>query len=147
MNTKETLLKKYWIFILVLTLVSAGFGFVLGGLAELLYPLENAKGIGWQTGLIFGFIVGICYSISLGKLYNNVKQGKSFVGYGVLMGIIAGVICSTSVHTALMVAYEKSKFFRMGIGALFGIGAGALLGLISSAIFKKCYKTIKPTGN
>ena len=69
MNTKETLLKKYWVFILVLTLVSAGFGFVLGGFAELLYSLENAKGIGWQTGLIFGFIVGICYSMSL--IFNN----------------------------------------------------------------------------
>jgi|GEM_PF-1224537 len=132
--------KKYWIFALVLGIVSTGVGMLLGAMAEgALYAIGDEKGIGWTIGGITGFLVGICYVLILGKFFDNKKPEVSSVGYGTLSGLVAGAVCSTIVHSFLMICYEETSFANMLAGLGFGVVAGTILGWISSGIVIKFY--------
>jgi len=134
-------IKKYWIFALVLGIVSTGVGMLLGAMAEgALYAIGDDKGVGWIIGGITGFLVGICYVVILGQFFDNKKPEVSSVGYGTLSGIIAGAVCSTIVHSFLMICYEESSFANMLAGLGFGVVAGTILGWISSGIIPACYR-------
>jgi len=130
------LFKKYKVFILSLSIISAAVGAVLGALAEFLYRIENPTGHGWLSGLVLGFLIGVIYCLLTAK---RKEQGKHVIGYGTLLGILAGLVCSTMVHIILMITYRTTRLSGMKIGILFGITAGAILGLISSAILEKSY--------
>jgi len=114
---------------------------LLGAMAEgALYAIGDDKGVGWIIGGIAGFLVGISYVPVLAKYFENKKSEVSIVGYGTLSGIIAGAVCSTIVHTFLMICYEESNFANMVAGLGFGVMAGTLLGWISSGIIPACYR-------
>ena len=138
--------KKYWVFIVLLSLVSTGVGWFWGSGAQILYisggeiPLfgngiENPNWLGGLLGVILGLIVGILYAF---RLVTHVEDGYG-LGKAVTSGILAGVICSSLVHIGLMIFYINSHLGPLFIGALFGIFSGAVLGLVGGGIFIACY--------
>lgn len=129
------LFKQYKTFIMILSIISAAVGAVLGALAELLYSIPPT-GRGWVSGLILGFLIGGIYALLMARRRH---QGKSVVACGTLLGIAAGLACSVMVHIILMITYRIINLFGMGVGAICGVIAGTILGLISSVILEKSY--------
>jgi len=127
---------------LILGVVSAGVGYVFGGTSEILYGMgKQADGaVGSISGIAFGFVVGICYVLFLGKFLEKKRTRIDMDGYCTLFGVAAGVICSVLVHGFLMISYEETSFLNMAIGTGFGACAGAALGWIGSGIIKFFYK-------
>ena len=142
--------KKYWVFILILSLVSAGVGWFWGTGAQELYKsnvdfemfsngVENPGWLGGLLGTIFGVMVGVCYAIRLINFVHDGNHGGYVLGKLVLWGVLASLICSSLVHIFLMLFYKNSNLAPIGIGALFGIFSGAVLGLVAGGIFVACY--------
>ena len=142
--------KRYWVFILVLGLVSAGVGWFWGSGAQVLYTsggeltffgndVENPGWLGGLLGSIFGVIVGVFYAIRLINVVHDGNHDRYLLGKAVLWGVPAGLICSSLVHIFLMLFYKNPHLAPIGIGALFGIFSGAVLGLVAGSIFIACY--------
>ena len=128
----------YWNFIVGMMLAAGGIGMALGILADELYSFKGQDGDGWLAGLFFGLLTGLGYSLLMTR---KNAEGKPMVLYCVAAGIGAGVLCSTLVHAVLMIGYQNTRFWGMGVGALFGITAGAFLGLCAGLFLKFAAKT------
>ena len=105
--------KRYWVFILILSLISAGVGWFWGTGAQELYKsggdltffgngVENPGWLGGLLGTIFGFIAGVFYAIRLINFVHDGNHGGYVLGKVVLWGVLAGLICSSIVHIFLM---------------------------------------------
>jgi hypothetical protein len=140
------IVKKYWVFILILSLISAGVGWFWGSGAQILFAsntelplfgngIENPYWLGGLLGIIFGFTVGVLYAFRLIGLV----EGGYGLGKAITSGVLAGLICSSLVHIFLMLFYKNSHLAPIGIGALFGIFSGAALGLVAGGIFVAYY--------
>ena len=140
MQAIRNILRKYWIFILTMTSISAivgtGLG-VFGGLAH----SENAWLAGGVLGLVSGIVVGVCYSLAIGRFNQKRRVWWGVLIYGTLIGAMAGLVSSASVHLPIYLQSLGHDFARLVlyIGILCGPAAGAILGLISSLIVFKCY--------
>ena len=102
--------------------------------------VENPSWLGGVLGIVFGFIIGLFYSLKLINFIHIYKRGGFFLGKVVLYGILAGLVCSSLVHITLMLFYRNAHLAPIGIGALFGIFSGAVLGAVAGSIFTACYK-------
>ena len=121
--------------------VGAGFGF----LGHLLYnrdfigtevvKIHNSLGIILAMVLRFG--TGWGYSLIMLTFKQFTKRGWQLVIAGCLIGVFAGLICSTVFHFILMRLYNTTSTFPMEIGAWFGGGAGLLLGVVFSSVLAK----------
>jgi hypothetical protein len=141
--------KRHWIFILVLSLVSAGVGCFWGTGAQSLYEgnevlsfangVENPDWLGGLLGAVFGLIVGLFYAIRLIKYVYYSDHDRYFLGKVVLWGILAGLICSSLVHVFLMIFYRNAHLAPIGIGALFGMFSGAVLASLAGIFFIASY--------
>ena len=130
-------LKILWILTLGIGVVSAVAGFLLGGMAELIfYKLMDTTGdfLAPWIGSVWGFLVGVCFIALLGKIYKKFHANVNMISYAIVLGPIAGVVASSLIHGYLMIAYEETSFRYMLAGSFFGIVAGGVLGLISGAI-------------
>ena len=150
MGTKLVHLKRYWVFALVLSVVSGGVGWFWGTGAQILYTsggdltfygngVENPEWLGGLLGGIFGFIAGVFYTLRLVSFVHDGRHGGYVLCRLVLWGALAGLVCSSLVHIFLMLFYRNSHPAPIGIGALFGIFSGAVLGLVAGGIFVACY--------
>ena len=150
MGIKLVHLRRYRIFTLILSVVSAGVGWFWGTGAQILYTsggdftfygngVENPEWLGGLLGGIFGFIVGLFYTLRLVSFVHDGRHGGYVLGRLVLWGVVAGLVCSSLVHIFLMLFYRNFLPAPIGIGALFGIFSGAVLGLVAGGIFVACY--------
>lgn len=137
-------LAKYFLLALLIAVFSAGIAGFLGEAAQFLYLIKDgAPQYGPLYGLLVGFLIALCYISILGRLVENARNKCQVFTRTMLSSVITGVICSSIVHAALMIAYDETTFTNMQIGAGFGVVAGVLLGIISafSIIYfyrKKC---------
>ena len=150
MGIKLVHLRRYRIFTLILSVVSAGVGWFWGTGAQILYTsggdltfygngVENPEWLGGLLGCISGFIVGVFYTLRLVSFVHDGRHGGYVLGRLVLWGVVAGLVCSSLVHIFLMLFYRNFLPAPIGIGALFGIFSGAVLGLVAGGIFVACY--------
>jgi len=150
METKQELLKRHWIFALVLGVVSAGVGWFWGSGAQILYTsntdlpmfgngVENPEWLGGLLGAVFGFAAGVFYTAKLASMLHDVKRGGRIFVKVISWGVLVGLACSSLVHAAMMLFYRNLHFGPMAIGAFFGIFSGAILGPVASGIFVACY--------
>jgi len=139
MDARKPIPGSAWVVAGLTIIASAGLGFILGGLAQLLYGFERFAG-GWASGGVLGTLVGLGYVITLVRQRIAGTRDGYFVLWGTLAGIVAGVVAAAGVHGVLMCAVPRWAPDLLGIGVLFGVGAGAVLGLISSSLFCWCFK-------
>ncbi len=129
---------QYWIFILLLTLLSAGAGILLGDYSEEAYSARHSDA-GWISGGFFGLLAGICFAILFANCSEKIKKLNAFAGFASYVGMVTGIICSSLVHIALMIVYGEINPFGIVIGLPYGIAAGAVLGYISGRILRRFY--------
>jgi len=55
------------------------------------------------------------------------------------VGMITGILCSTSVHIVIMLISGETNPFGIMIGIPFGILVGAGLGVISAEVIRQYY--------
>jgi len=143
--------RSVWVSELLMGLVSAGVGCYLGIGSQFLYisgselsffgnGYENPMWVGGVIGGVFGFLTGVWFMQFLKGLLNKGKTKFRIVGWGILCGLVLGVLCSTIVHLILMVTYRNSQFNPMLIGLMFGIVGGLITGFFISVIFIAVYK-------
>ncbi len=111
---------RYWKFVLFLAVLSAVTGGLFGIASSVAYTLREETGA--FAGIFFGALTGACFG-----------------WFSASVGMVAGVICSTLVHLALMIAERTANPFGIVIGIPFGAFAGAILGAIAGAVVKKYY--------
>lgn len=142
--------KRYVIFTITLCIASSAIGgfFAVGG--QGLYAEEDEL-FNYDTGIEYPLWVGACIGVISGlligvlyicKLINLIESGEgdgSMVLKGSLWGIVAGVVCSTLVHTVLIIMHKGNSSGPFIWGAIFGAIAGLVLGVISSGIFTGVY--------
>ncbi len=141
--------KRYVIFTIILCIASAGIGCLFAIMGQSLYAaetelfnystgIEYPDWVGTVLGVGFGLLVGVLYTCKLISLVEN-DLGRIPLK-GTLYGIIAGVACSTLLHTVLIIIHKGNSAVPFIWGAIFGGIAGLFLGFISSMIFKSIYK-------
>ncbi len=134
-------LVKHWFFAILLGVASSGIGYLFGFVSEVLYATsEKVNLIGWQVGIIAGFVVGICFVVWLSRIRNRTEPQISIVGSGTLAGAVAGILCSSIVHLLLLIHHEESNPANLLAGMSFGVWAGLVLSWVSCAIFDYKYK-------
>ena len=131
-------MKTYWIFAIIVGVLSASIGAWLGATAEeVFYRLgEPNDFIAPWIGGLWGFVIGICFVLVIGKLYHKYNAKLTMVGYATVIGAITGAIASSIVHGYLMIAYEEPGFGYLFAGLSFGMMAGIALGWVSSGVIR-----------
>jgi hypothetical protein len=143
--------QKGRVFEIISGLLSAGVGWLFGGLAQVLYSsdgdftfygngYENPLWVGGIAGGVLGLLAGVWFAQFLRGLFARGRSGWAILGKGILAGIGLGLICSTAVHAVLMIAYRNMDLRPMLIGAGFGFGTGLLAGLVLAGCFVVGYK-------
>ncbi len=144
----KTPISEHLKFITVLSVFSAGIGYLFGGMGDSLYFVEDVNRIGSAAGVILGILVGLSYSALITNSKPRVSIKKNYKGYAVSIGMAAGIICSCGLHLILMTYYGSDEFYGIIAGIPFGIVAGAMLGWLSykfylSKIISKTKKDLK----
>lgn len=126
-----------WKFAFFLGLLSTVAGGGLGLFSGQAY--RHYQEFGGIAGVFFGLLTGLCFASLLAGCPDRIKQLKTFFGFSASVGTVAGILCATLVHLALIIINRETNFFGMLIGIPFGVVAGAVLGGISGFIVKKFY--------
>jgi len=147
-----------WIFESIAAVVAAGVGCFLGLGAQILYVYtdsfieffgngyENPPWVGGVIGGVLCLLAGIWFAQYLRLALNEGCQRGRIVGRGVCVGIVLGILCSSTVHVLLMVAYRNPHLAPIFIGAIFGFVGGIITGLVVSVAFILTHraKSIEP---
>lgn len=115
------------------SLISVGCGYW----AETLYLYrEDRIYVGWKFAMVVGLAIGIVYILLIGTIVEKRKRDSDMMPLMVVIGAVAGIICSCIVHGFLMIAYDETSLINMGAGTIFGASAGIILGRITNRILK-----------
>lgn len=145
MRQNISLIKRYIVFVMAISFMAMGVGFVLGSGAQILYEpneimndfsngVTRPEYLGGLIGVMMGCLVAQAYAVRLCKFFDKYGLRHGLDGKALLWGILAGVICSCMVHLVLMLLYRNPHPAPLGIGAVFGGGAGLVLGSFSFLI-------------
>jgi len=125
----------------VIPVLSAIFGGILGGMSTALYSLFDQTPIGLFSGGIIGLLAGVNYcAIIANKCLEMQKESRSL--FILQVGIVTGIVSSTLVHLVMMIAYEQYSPIGMGIGLPFGVIAGVVLGAIACILVARKLKPV-----
>jgi len=122
------------IFAILFSLIAVMIGGFLGYWAEFLYIARDTESIlpgGGTVGAISGLVTGISF-VFLVRVVIPGCGGRE----GSLLGIFAGILCSTLVHVYLMFIHSEIKYMPPIIGGIIGLFTGALLGAIGGFVLK-----------
>lgn len=87
------------------------------------------NGMGLIMGGLFGGLLGaIFFSWIKNRILNDATTPVRVTLY---LGLVTGLLCSSLVHSMLMLAYRESQVNKLLIGCLFGAPAGAVLGILT----------------
>jgi len=135
---------QYPLFTFLIAIGSAIVGFIFGGWGEMFYQTESFARIGTFGGMGLGLWIGLCYVGVLMKLQPRLKRDESIGLLASSLGMVAGMICSTLLHLALILIHRDNQGWAYMIVALpFGIVGGAILGSISGWVVCKFYRPVK----
>jgi large-conductance mechanosensitive channel len=121
--------------------ISVVVGLAFGTMAESLYTKSYSRNLGPIIGAVVGLFIGVIYNVILATVREHKPNCPTMIGYGTMLGAIAGVLCSTLVHAALMFAYTETNFSNLMFGLAFGSIAGIILGWIATALIGGQQKT------
>jgi hypothetical protein len=127
--------------LLILAFFSLAAGSLLGRMAELLYSISYSRNVGIVVGGVVGLLIGVAYAVILSAVRHRKSECPTMIGYGTMLGAIAGVLCSTLVHAALMIAYAETSFSNLMFGNAIGCLAGVILGWVAGALISGQQKT------
>jgi len=122
------------IFAVLFSLIATGIGGILGYGAEFLYHARNPESMlpgGGTVGDIAGLVTGISF-VFLVRVVIPGCGGRE----GSLIGIFAGILCSTLIHVYLIFIHSEIKYMPPIIGGIIGLFTGALLGAIGGFVLK-----------
>jgi hypothetical protein len=129
--------REYWMQIVLLAFIAMGCGALLGQLSLMLYPYEDKEtALGWISGLASGGLMAVAYLPVLARLAGRIADPRLIIPHAVVLGSVAGVLCSSFTHAVLMIYFEERSPWALLGGTGYGIYAGAMLGLAAGAMVK-----------
>jgi prepilin-type processing-associated H-X9-DG protein len=135
-------IRQYLIPSVGMALIAAPIGALLGFWGQFAYEDYLIPRPGLWAGIYFGFAVGICYIPIAARTARKVKDPKNIGVMIRTVGTITGIICSTLVHTTLIILSAKILAHAIIAAIPFAIIAGYTLGAITTP-FLKPYCTTK----
>lgn len=131
-------IRIFWLFALIMGLLSGAVGVWLGIASEEMFYKLGEPGELWAESFAgpWGFVIGVCFVLVVGKLYQRYHAERTMLGYATVIGAITGLVASSIIHGYLMITYEQPSFEYMIMGSSIGIMAGAILGWITSGIIR-----------
>lgn len=131
-------LKTFWLFALLMGIISLLVGGILSSVAEgSYYRLTQTADPAISLFSAWMFPIGVCFVAIIGGIYKKYNGKVKMLGYSTVIGIITGIIASAITHGYLMIAYQEENIAFMICASLsFGSIAGFVLGWISSGVIK-----------
>lgn len=133
--------KKYKIFIITTTIISASAGFIVGSSAEILYTINMVVhyDLGSYTGIIICILSGLSYVCFVLKWLNNKYMDYDKAWPYNCGGFFFGILASVVFHLLAIIAYREQSCTTIVAGLGYGAWCGIITGSILWSLLKRLY--------